>query len=84
MGQIKVRGKMQRVAVIDDNRVLARNVRYSTVKGNAKCQTLCMETSFCHCILINTVQMYFFYFIGQNISLENGSFRTVPSFLQLQ
>lgn len=34
MGQIKVRGKMQRVAVIDDNRVLARNVRYSTVKGN--------------------------------------------------
>lgn len=34
MGQIKVRGKMQRVTVIDDNRVLARNVRYSTVKGN--------------------------------------------------
>jgi len=31
-------------------------------------------------ILINTVQRYFFYFIGQNISQENGSFR-VPSFL---
>ena len=31
-------------------------------------------------ILINTVQRYFFYFIGQNISLENGSFRIVPSF----
>ena len=30
---------------------------------------------------INTVQRYFFYFIGQNISLEYGSFRTVPSFL---
>jgi len=41
MGQIKVRGKMQRVAVIDDNRVLARNVRYSTVNAHSKCQTLC-------------------------------------------
>ena len=29
-------------------------------------------------ILINTVQRYFFYFIGQNISLENGSFKTCP------
>ena len=27
-------------------------------------------------ILINTVQRYFFYFIEQNNSLENGSFRT--------
>ena len=26
------------------------------------------------------MQRYFFYFIGQNISLENGSFRTVPNF----
>ncbi len=34
MGQIKVKGKMQRVAVIDDNRVVARAVRYSTVKGD--------------------------------------------------
>lgn len=34
MGEIKVRGKMQRVAVIDDNRVLARPVRYSTVKAD--------------------------------------------------
>lgn len=34
MGNIKVRGKMQRVAVINDNRVLARAVRYSTVKGD--------------------------------------------------
>ena len=34
MGQIKVRGKMQRVAVIDDNRVIGRAVRYSTVKGD--------------------------------------------------
>jgi len=32
-------------------------------------------------ILINTVQRYFFYFIGQNNSQKNGSFRTVPSFL---
>lgn len=32
-------------------------------------------------ILINTVQRYFFYFIEQNNSQENGSFRTVPSFL---
>ena len=34
MGKIKVRGKMQRVAVIDDNRVVAHAVRYSTVKGD--------------------------------------------------
>ncbi len=34
MGQIKVRGKMQRLAVINDNRVVARAVRYSTVKSD--------------------------------------------------
>lgn len=34
MGQIKVRGKMQRVGVIDENRVLGRAVRYSTIKGD--------------------------------------------------
>lgn len=34
MGQIKVRGKMQRVAVINANRVKARAVRYSTVKSD--------------------------------------------------
>ena len=34
MGQIKVRGKMQRVAVINDNRVVARAARYSTVKSD--------------------------------------------------
>ena len=34
MGNIKVKGKMQRVAIINDNRVLARAVRYSTVKQN--------------------------------------------------
>ena len=28
MGQIKVRGKMQRVAVINDNRVVARTALY--------------------------------------------------------
>ena len=32
MGAIRVKGKMQRVAVINDNRVVARAVRYSTVK----------------------------------------------------
>jgi nucleoid DNA-binding protein len=35
MGHIKVKGKMQRVAVIDDNRVVGRAMRYSTVKGDA-------------------------------------------------
>ena len=34
MGKIKVRGKMQRVAVVNDNRVVAHAVRYSTVKGD--------------------------------------------------
>ena len=34
MAKIKVRGKMQRVAVVNDNRVVARAVRYSTVKGD--------------------------------------------------
>ena len=32
MGNIKVKGKMQRVAVIDDNSVVGRAVRYSTIK----------------------------------------------------
>lgn len=34
MGSIKVRGKMQRIAIINDNRVVGRAVRYSTVKGD--------------------------------------------------
>jgi nucleoid DNA-binding protein len=34
MGNIKVKGKMQRVAVINENRVIGRAVRYSTVKGD--------------------------------------------------
>ena len=34
MGQIKVKGKMQRLAVVDDNRVVGRAMRYSTVKGD--------------------------------------------------
>ena len=34
MGAIKVRGKMQRVAVINQNKVVAKPVRYSTVKSN--------------------------------------------------
>ncbi|MCR4834961.1 MAG: hypothetical protein K5899_01045 [Bacteroidaceae bacterium] len=32
MGAIKVRGKMQRVAVINSNKAIAKPVRYSTVK----------------------------------------------------
>ena len=32
MAQIKVKGKMQRIAVINQNRVVAKAVRYSTVK----------------------------------------------------
>lgn len=34
MGSIKVRGKMQRIAILDDNRVVGRAVRYSTVKAD--------------------------------------------------
>lgn len=34
MSQIKVRGRMQRIALINDNRVVARAVRYSTVKAD--------------------------------------------------
>ena len=34
MGNIKVKGKMQRVAILNDNRVVGRAVRYSTVKGD--------------------------------------------------
>lgn len=33
MGAIKVRGKQQRVAIINQNKVLAKAVRYSTVKS---------------------------------------------------
>ena len=34
MSKIKVKGKMQRVAVMNSNRVVGRAVRYSTVKGD--------------------------------------------------
>lgn len=34
MGSIRVKGKMQRVAVLNDNRVVAHAVRYSTVKAD--------------------------------------------------
>ena len=34
MGNIKVKGKMQRVAFMNSNRVIGRAVRYSTVKGD--------------------------------------------------
>ncbi len=33
MSAIKVRGKQQRVAIINQNKVLAKAVRYSTVKS---------------------------------------------------
>ena len=32
MGSIKVKGRMQRVAIINQNKVVAKPVRYSTVK----------------------------------------------------
>ena len=32
MGQIKVKGTMQRVAIFDENRIIGHAVRYSTVK----------------------------------------------------
>ena len=35
MGQIKVRGKMQRVAVINDNRVVARTALYFNISPEA-------------------------------------------------
>lgn len=34
MGKLKIKGKMQHVAVINDNRVVGHPMRYSTVKGD--------------------------------------------------
>ena len=34
MGKIKVKGTMQHVAVVNDNRVVGHPMRYSTVKGD--------------------------------------------------
>lgn len=74
MGQIKVKGKMQRLAVINDNRVVGRVVRYSTVKGNelvsyASQSSHIPESTLLACTLAVREAISFFVLNGHHVNL---------------
>jgi nucleoid DNA-binding protein len=79
MAQIKVKGKMQHVAVIDDNRVVGRAVRYSTVKGNqlvsyASQSSHIPESTLLACTLAVREAISYFVLNGHHVNL--GKFGT--------
>ena len=79
MGQIKVKGKMQRLAVINDNRVVGRVVRYSTVKGNelvsyAAQSSHIPESTLLACTLAVREAISYFVLNGHHVNL--GKFGT--------
>lgn len=79
MGQIKVKGKMQRVAVIDDNRVVGRAMRYSTVKGDqlvsyASQSSHIPESTLLACTLAVREAISYFVLNGHHVDL--GKFGT--------
>lgn len=74
MGQIKVKGKMQRIAVIDDNRVVGRAMRYSTVKSDALVSYTSQsshipESTLLACTLAIREAMSFFVLNGHHVNL---------------
>ena len=79
MAQIKVKGKMQHVAVIDDNRVVGRAVRYSTVKGDqlvsyASQSSHIPESTLLACTLAVREAISYFVLNGHHVNL--GKFGT--------
>lgn len=74
MGAIRVKGKMQRVAVIDSNRVVARAVRYSTVKKDelvsyASQSSHIPESSLTACTLAMREAIAYFVLNGHHVNL---------------
>lgn len=84
MGQIKVKGKMQRVAVIDDNRVIGRAMRYSTVKGDqlvsyASQSSHIPESTLLACTLAMREAISYFVLNGHHVDLDKFGILSVRS-----
>jgi nucleoid DNA-binding protein len=79
MGQIKVKGTMQHVAVANDNRVVGHPMRYSTVKGDqlvsyASQSSHIPESTLLACTLAVREAISYFVLNGHHVNL--GKFGT--------
>ena len=84
MGQIKVKGKMQRLAVVDDNRVVGRAMRYSTVKGDqlvsyASQSSHIPESTLLACTLAMSEAISYFVLNGHHVDLDKFGILSVRS-----
>ena len=84
MGQIKVKGKMQRLAVVDDNRVVGRAMRYSTVKGDqlvsyASQSSHIPEATLLACTLAVREAISYFVLNGHHVDLDKFGILSVRS-----
>ena len=79
MGKIKVKGTMQHVAVVNDNRVVGHPMRYSTVKGEqlvsyASQSSHIPESTLLACTLAVREAISYFVLNGHHVNL--GKFGT--------
>ena len=84
MGQIKVKGKMQRLAVVDDNRVVGRAMRYSTVKGDqlvsyASQSSHIPKSTLLACTLAMREAISYFVLNGHHVDLDKFGILSVRS-----
>ena len=84
MSKIKVKGKMQRVAVMDSNRVVGRAVRYSTVKGDqlvsyASQSSHIPESTLRACTLAMREAISYFVLNGHHVNLGKFGYLGVHS-----
>ena len=84
MGQIKAKGKMQRLAVVDDNRVVGRAMRYSTVKGDqlvsyASQSSHIPESTLLACTLAMREAISYFVLNGHHVDLDKFGILSVRS-----
>ena len=84
MSKIKVKGKMQRVAVMNSNRVVGRAVRYSTVKGDeivsyASQSSHIPESTLRACTLAMREAISYFVLNGHHVNLGKFGYLGVHS-----
>ena len=84
MSKIKVKGKMQRVAVMNSNRVVGRAVRYSTVKGDqlvsyASQSSHIPESTLRACTLAMREAISYFVLNGHHVDLDKFGILSVRS-----
>ena len=84
MGNIKVKGKMQRVAFMNSNRVIGRAVRYSTVKGDeivsyASQSSHIPESTLRACTLAMREAISYFVLNGHHVNLGKFGYLGVHS-----